>query len=118
MICVKKLGFTTSKTSLGTAVAKVTYVSILNGFCLQKNSLEKFTGCSLLEKSPASFCPSASHRSELGADASDHFITTPPTLRLPSKLLPTETGRAAPRRRDAKPVKAVLESRSRSRRSK
>ena len=29
------------------------------------------------EKSPACFCPSASHRSELGADAGEHFITTP-----------------------------------------
>ena len=106
MICVKKLGFTTSKTSLGTAVAKVTYVSILNGFCLQKNSPEKFTGCSLLEKSPASFCPSASHRSELGADAGDHFITTPSHTPLAHQPL-VGSGRAAPERRDAR---AVVES--------
>ena len=46
---------------------------ILSEFCLQNNFPE---GHGLVEeKSPACFCPSASHRSELGADAGDHFIT-------------------------------------------
>ena len=57
-------------------------------------------------KSPAYFCPSESHRSELGADAGDHFITTPSHTPLAHQPL-VGSGRAAPERRDAR---AVVES--------
>ena len=72
--------------------------------CLQLKFPEGHIGFD--DGSPACFCPSASHRSELGADAGDHFITTPSHTPLAHQPL-VGSGRAAPERRDAR---AVVES--------
>ena len=93
------IGFTTPK-ALHCTVAKIT-----DGCKTQRESLFP-EGHGLDEKSPACFCPSASHRSELGADAGDHFITTPSHTPLAHQPL-VGSGRAAPERRDAR---AVVES--------
>ena len=91
------IGITTPK-ALHCTVAKIT-----DG-CKTQSSFPE--GHGLDEKSPACFCPSASHRSELGADAGDHFITTPSHTPLAHQPL-VGSGRAAPERRDAR---AVVES--------
>ena len=68
------------------------------------------------EKSPACFCPSASHRSELGADAGEHFITTPSNTPLAHHHQTLAQSAHRPSRAKEKRCEAVAVVESRSRR--
>ena len=99
----RKLGFTTSNFSLGPAVANVTHIWILSGFCLQQIKFPE------------------GHTDWIGnhLHASVQELPTGVSLsgcrwslynKHPPLAQQWHTGRAAPGRRDAKPVQTLVES--------